>query len=368
MATVAIIALSAFFVAVEFALLAARRHRLEDAAATSRSARAALRSSTELTVLLAGSQLGITACTLALGAITKPAVHHWLTPLFAGWGAPYWVADVVGFVLALVIVTFLHLVVGEMAPKSWAIAHPEKSATMLALPMRAFMVVTRPVLVALNEAANWCLRRVGVEPTGQVASGRSPDDLRHLVEHSASVGALDTTYSASLAGALDLRRLTVSDLLREGVTPVSVGHDATAGDVRAAAEASGHLRILVRAPGSMLPSDVVHVRDTLLLEDDAPIDGLRRPALVLDATTPLHQTLARMRETSSHLALVHREGPTAAGAVGVVTLADVLARIFPRTTAEAEAAAGAAPAGAGPAGAGPAGAGRSGTGTDAVTA
>jgi CBS domain containing-hemolysin-like protein len=335
-ATAAIIALSAFFVAVEFALLAARRHRLEDAAATSRSARAALRSSSELTVLLAGSQLGITACTLALGAITKPAVHHWLTPLFAGWGAPYWVADVAGFVLALIIVTFLHLVVGEMAPKSWAIAHPETSATLLALPMRAFMAVTRPVLVALNEAANWCLRRVGVEPTGQVASGRSPDDLRHLVEHSATVGALEAAYSGPLSGALDLRRLTVADLLREGAVPVSVGHDATAADVRAAAEDSGHLRILVRAPGSTRPTDVVHVRDTLLLPDDDPIGELRRPALVLDAATPLHQALSRMREASNHLALVDTSGSATGSSVGVVTLADVLARIFPRTTADAE--------------------------------
>jgi CBS domain containing-hemolysin-like protein len=123
-ATVLIIAASAFFVAIEFAVLAAKRHRLEDAAASSRSARAALRSSNELTVLLAGSQLGITIATLALGAITKPAVHHWITPVLEGWGAPLWVADVAGFVLALIIVTFLHLVVGEMAPKSWAIAHP----------------------------------------------------------------------------------------------------------------------------------------------------------------------------------------------------------------------------------------------------
>ncbi len=79
-ATVAIIAFSAFFVAVEFALIAAKRHRLEDAAPRSRSARAALRSASELTVLLAGAQLGITICTLALGAITKFTVHHWLTP------------------------------------------------------------------------------------------------------------------------------------------------------------------------------------------------------------------------------------------------------------------------------------------------
>ena len=136
-ATVLIIALSAFFVAVEFALLAAKRHRLEDAAASSRSARAALRSSAELTIVLAGSQLGITACTLALGAVTKPAVHHAITPVLETWGLPLWTADVAAFVLALVVVTFLHLVVGEMAPKSWAIAHPERSATLLAGPMRA---------------------------------------------------------------------------------------------------------------------------------------------------------------------------------------------------------------------------------------
>src|SRR5215218_11081678 len=135
-ATLVIVALSAFFVAVEFALLAAKRHRLEDAAAKSRSARAALRSTSELSLLLAGSQLGITACTLALGATTKTAVHHWLTPLLRASGAPLLLADAGGFVLALAIVTFLHLVIGEMAPKSWAIAHPERAATILAIPMR----------------------------------------------------------------------------------------------------------------------------------------------------------------------------------------------------------------------------------------
>src|SRR5215204_7728957 len=153
-ATVVIVALSGFFVAVEFAALAAKRHRLEAAAPGSRSARAALRNSSELTLLLAGSQLGITAATLALGAISKPAVHHWLTPLFESWGLPMVAADAVGFIMALLVVTFIHLVVGEMAPKSWAIAPPERSATLLASPMRAFMAVFRPLLRLLNLAAN----------------------------------------------------------------------------------------------------------------------------------------------------------------------------------------------------------------------
>ena len=325
--TAGLIALSAFFVAVEFALLAAKRHRLEDAAATSRSARAALRSSTELTVLLAGSQLGITAATLALGALTKPAVHHWLTPVFETWGVALWLADVAGFVLALLVVTFLHLVVGEMAPKSWAIAHPETSATVLAIPMRGFMFLTRPLLVALNEMANWCLRRVGVEPANELSTGQNPEDLRHLVEHSANVGALDASYSAQLAGALDLQSLTLRDLIGESARPTAVPSGASVEDVRAATRASGHLRVLVGTTGSV--RGVVHVRDTLTEPDDRPAAELMRPVFTVDAGTPVYSALTAMRESRNHLAVVTHAGAFA----GVLTLADVLARLFPRDQA-----------------------------------
>jgi CBS domain containing-hemolysin-like protein len=327
--TVGIVALSAFFVAVEFALVAARRHRLEDAATTSRAARAALRSASELSLLLAGSQLGITLCTLALGAITKPAVHHWLTPLFETWGLPDVAADVVAFVLALLIVTFIHLVVGEMAPKSWAIAHPERSATLLALPMRAFMWVTRPLLRALNEAANGLLRRIGVEPVNQVAAGQNPEALLHLVEHSANVGALDERFSAQIAGALEMERLTVRDLVTPAGSLTAVPPDATVGEVREAAKSSGHLRILLR-DGERI-TGVVHVRDTLLAPDDAPAAQFARPVFTLDADTTVHAALKAMRETRNHLAVVTDAGRV----IGVVTLADVLRRLFPEATTAA---------------------------------
>ncbi|SOD93150.1 hemolysin family protein [Blastococcus haudaquaticus] len=322
-ATVVIVALSAFFVAVEFAALAAKRHRLEDAAASSRSARAALRSSSELTLLLAGSQLGITAATLALGAISKPAVHHWLTPQFEAWGLPLVAADVVGFVLALIVVTFVHLVVGEMAPKSWAIAHPERSATLLALPMRAFLTVFRPLLRVLNAAANVLVRRVGVEPANEVAAGHSPAALRHLVEHSVNVGALDARFSAQLNSALELERLTVRDLVRTGAPLVAVPAGATAGEVRERTRSTGHLRILIDDGGRI--SGVVHVRDTLAATEDAPAARFARPVFGLDAGTTVHAALTAMRETRNHLALV----TDASGVVGVVTLADVLRRLFP---------------------------------------
>ncbi len=324
--TVALIALSAFFVAAEFAVLAARRHRLEERAGTSRAARAAVRSIDELTVLLAGCQLGITACALGLGAVTKPAVNYALTPAFESWGAPGWVADASGFALALVVVTFLHLVIGEMAPKSWAIAHPETAAVALALPMRAFMWTTRPVLRALNETANWCLRRVGVEPRDTVASGQTPADLRQLVEHSANVGALDASFSSQVTDALDLEQLTLADLADPARDVVSVAPDATMVEVRDAARATGHLRILLRADDDVDADLVgmVHVRDTMNQPDDVPASRLQRDVLTLPPETPVHRALSTIQSSRTHLVVV----PTGSGPA-VLTLDDVVARLLP---------------------------------------
>lgn len=320
--TVGLIAASAFFVAVEFALIAARRSRLEDAAPHSRAARAALRSASELSVLLAGSQLGITVCTLALGAVAKPAVHYWLTPAVQGLGAPLWLADVAGFVLALLVVTFLHLVVGEMAPKSWAIAHPETSATMLAIPMRAFMFVTRPVIVRLNHLANWCLRKVGVDPVDQVSTGQNPDALRHLVEHSATVGTLDERYRGHLTSALELQALTVGDMVRLNAEPSSVPPDANPAKIQETAKRTGHLRLLVRGDGPV--EGVVHVRDSLHGESEVTAADLMRPALTLDVSEPVYEALTMMRETRSHLCTVTDAGHV----VGLITLDDVLERLL----------------------------------------
>ncbi|GAB97512.1 CBS domain containing-hemolysin-like protein [Kineosphaera limosa] len=326
--TIGIVALSAFFVAVEFSLISAKRHRIEDAATTSRSARAALRSSAELTLLLAGSQLGITVCTLALGAITKPALHDALMPLLDTLGLSATVADVTAFVLALVIATFLHLVVGEMMPKSWAIAHPEKSATMLAIPMRGFMWVTRPILRALNASANWLLQRFGVEPVDEVATGRDPDTLRQLVEHSANVGALDAGYRMQIEGALQLRKLRLAQLVRAGRVPSALPLEANVRQVQDLARRSGHLRVLLR-DGDKYPK-VVHVRDTLAAPDTSePAIEYARDTFELPGDTLVHEALATMRETQNHLVVVTEKGEP----IGVVTLADILTRLLPTATA-----------------------------------
>lgn len=327
--TLVIVALSAFFVIIEFALMGARRQRLEARAATSRSARAALRGVRELTLMLAVAQLGITAATFALGAVTKPAIDAWLGPVLTGAGVPDWAAGGTSFALALFVATFLHLVVGEMAPKSWALAHPELAATIIGLPSRGIAWVLRPLLLWINGMANKLVSASGVEPVDEAAvGGRDADTIRQLVDHSASVGALDVAFRKQISRVLDLERIVLADVVPGGPL-ASIPESADVAEVQRAAVASGHMRILVGAAGEGSPR-LVHVRDTLLEPEGAPVASIARAALVLESGLPVHEALTQMRSASEQLAVVRRDGEY----LGVVTIADILGRILPRERAE----------------------------------
>jgi len=327
--TIGLIVLSAFFVVIEFALLGARRHRLEEEAATSRSARAALKSVNELTMMLAVAQLGITACTFALGAITKPGVEALLEPLLAGW-MPEWVSTTVAFVMALLVVTFLHLVVGEMAPKSWAIAHPELSAKVIGLPSRAFVTVLRPLLRVINAIANRLVAATGVEPVDRAAvGGQDAATIRHLVNHSAQTGALEPEVRTQIAGVLDLQTMVVESLIGGSARPSTVPTEASVADVQATARRTGHLRILIDDGDDDGLPGVVHVRDTLLAAADEPALMFARAAYRIEAGTLVHEALTMMQADSVQLAIIMRGTEM----VGVVTLADVLRHVLPPVVA-----------------------------------
>lgn len=324
-ATTILIALSAFFVIIEFALLAARRHRLEEVAAESASARAALRGMNDLTLMLAGAQLGITVCTFALGAITKPAVDSWLGPNLMALGVPALVADSASFALSMFFVTFLHLVVGEMAPKSWAIAHPERSAMSIGILARAYIWPLRPVLHWVNVVANRLVAASGVTPVESAAvGGRDMATIRQLVEHSAKVGTLEPHIQQQISGLIELGTMPIQEIIPDERELASVPPQATVADVRRMAQSSGHMRII------MLTEDpsklrVVHVRDTLLRRENEPAIASARPVLAIDAKTPVYEALAKMRKGSVQLAVILAEGKIA----GVVTLADITRRLLP---------------------------------------
>ncbi|WP_420115157.1 CNNM domain-containing protein [Pseudactinotalea sp.] len=326
--TVALIILSAFFVIIEFALLGARPHRLEEKAQTSRSARAALRGVNELTIMLAGAQLGITVCTFALGAVTKPAVDYALSDLFGGWGMPAWTADVLAFGIALLFVTFLHLVIGEMAPKSWAIAHPELAATTIGLPARAFIAAFRPLLVWMNDLASLLVKRSGFEPVDRAAvGGHDATSIRQLVEHSAQLGVLETSFHSQIEAALELQTMQVGELVRPDKPITCVAAGATVRDVQQIAGQTGHLRIFVGDDSEAL--SLVHVRDTMVLEQAAAIAPLARAAFMIDAHLPVHEALTTMRAHREQLAVV----TSGDRRLGVISISDILRRILPEESA-----------------------------------
>ncbi|MGO1911466.1 CNNM domain-containing protein [Corynebacterium sp. AOP36-E1-14] len=334
---------SAFFVMIEFALLGVRRHRLEDAADRSLTARAALRGVNELTVMLAAAQLGITACTFALGAVTKPAVSAWLKPLFTAWGIPDGAAYTVSFVLALLVVTFLHLVIGEMAPKSWAIAFPERAARLVSVPARALAWVLRPLLLWMNRVANRLVKMSGAEPVDRAAAGgHDAATLRHLVEHSAEEGALEAEFQSQIAGALDLQQRTLGELPGTQVPHLTAA--ATVGEVQDAARRTAQMRVLLEGPDGTSTS-VLHVRDTLPEARTAPAAPLARDLLVLPASMPVYEAFRRMREASEQLVGVSGSGGAGGtgGTVGtgtllprVVTLPEILAFVLPREAGQGQ--------------------------------
>lgn len=323
--TVLLIVASASFVIIEFALLGARKHRLEQDAVHSAPARAALRGMNELTVMLAGAQLGITACTFALGALTKPAMDSWLGPVLSDLGLPAWLAGGAAFALSLLIVTFLHLVIGERAPKSWAIAHPELAARAIGIPSRMFVWPFRPFLLWVNAIANRLVARTGVEPVDKAAvGGRDAHTIRSLVEYSEQAGVLEPELGTQLSGVLELQGLTVADITTPNAAPAAVGPESVVADVRAAAQASGHLRILMRDDAGAL-AHVVHVRDTMQSDVTERAGTLARPVFRVQAGTPVYEMLRQMREQRQQLAVVDQ----GTDVLGIVTVTDVVRRVLP---------------------------------------
>jgi CBS domain containing-hemolysin-like protein len=330
-ASVLLLAANGFFVAAEFALVASKRYRLEQAAAGgSRAARAALDGTRELSLMLAGAQLGITLCSLGLGALAEPAIEHLLSPALHAVGLPEAPSHVIAFLVALLVVTFLHLVLGEMMPKSWAITDPERSATLLALPFRWFARLARPALTALNAMANGVLKLCGVDPQNQLAQAHGPNEMRMLLERSRAEGTLGAEQHELLSSMLKLQQTTVAEVLIPGDQLVTVAPDDSAAAIEQASRRSGRSRLAVaRAAADEVASasgevvGVVHVREAVRATTTGravTAEQLMGPPFVLDAGVTVTAAVAEMRTGRAQLALVRRDGVQ----VGFVALEDLL--------------------------------------------
>ncbi|MFI6942523.1 hemolysin family protein [Streptomyces sp. NPDC050418] len=318
---------SGFFVAAEFALVAARRHRVEQAAAAGqRGAKAALAGMRELSLMLAGAQLGITLCTLGLGAVSKPAISHELDPLLADLGLPAGLSYGIAFAVAMILVVFLHMVVGEMAPKSWAIAHPERSAMLLTPAFRAIVKAVRPLLWVLNKVSNALVRLCRVTPRDELASVHNREQLTHLVEESERLGLISEADSGLLTRSLTAPQTPISALLVPTAAITWAPAAADAEEILRIAADSDRTRLLVRGDGGVLGS--VHARDVLVARArgrSATAGALARPVAELKPTDTVAHAVEELRRHRATLAVVR---DPAGHLSGLVSLDDLLARLL----------------------------------------
>ncbi|MEW2377105.1 hemolysin family protein [Micromonospora sp. DT178] len=328
--TVALLLGNAFFVGSEFALIASRRTVVEPLAAGSKRARWALSAMNQIPLMIAGAQLGITVCSLGLGAIAEPALAHLLEPAFRAARLPEGVVHPVAFVLALGVVVFLHTVVGEMVPKNITLAGPEPSALWLGPAMLAFCLATKPLLVAMKWASRRVLGLWRVEATEAVKTVFTAEELAGLVAQARTEGLLDAEEHARITGALALHSRTAADALQPWSTVTTVAEDVSPASLEVLATRTGRSRFPVVQRSTRRVLGFVHVKDVLGYAGAsrrAPVPAdVYRPLAVVPPDRTLADLLLSMRRERRHMVLVS-DGRRP---LGVVTLDDVLTAIVGR--------------------------------------
>lgn len=315
---------NAFFVGSEFALIASRRTVIEPLARTQRRARWALQAMNQIPLMIAGAQLGITICSLGLGALAEPALAHLLEAPFAATKLPEGAVQPVAFVLALLIVVYLHTVLGEMVPKNLTLAGPERTVVWLGPPMWAFCVFFKPLLVAMKWLSRTVLRLWRIEATDAVKTVFTAEELAGLVGQARTEGLLDPKEHARLAGALALHQRTAADALQPWAAVITVAEDVSPAALEVLATRTGRSRFPMVDRTTRRVLGFVHVKDVIGLvgpQRRAPIPAqLRRTLAAVPPDQTLAELLVAMRRERRHMVLVS----DGRAPLGVVTLDDVL--------------------------------------------
>jgi CBS domain containing-hemolysin-like protein len=316
---------NAFFVAAEFAVISARRSQIEPRAeAGSRAAKTTIHAMEHATMMLATSQLGITVCSLLILNVSEPAIHHLLELPLALTGWPEGVIATIAFVIALVVVSFLHVVLGEMVPKNLSFSVPDRAALILAPPLVFVSMIFRPIIIALNATTNGVLLLFGVQPRNEATSAFTVDEVANIVAQSTKAGILTDNIGA-LNAAFEFTAKKVKDIAVGMPQLVSLSEAVTPAEVERAVALHGFSRyVLVNAEGE--PTGYLHLKDVIDLEETheftEPVPPKRiRQLISIYRGTDLEDALASMRRSGVHLARVFdEEGATR----GILFLEDII--------------------------------------------
>ena len=269
-------------------------------------------------------QLGITVCSLLLGAIAEPAIATLIEPALHALHVPDGLLHPIAFAIALAIVVFLHVVLGEMVPKNLTLAGPDRAALVLGAPIWAVVTVLRPVIVVINAAARLVLRTVNVDLQDEVSSAYTREEVAALVEESRGKGMLAEEEYGRLAGALGFTEKTMAEVLMRVADLETVRRGATAADVEALCAATGFSRFPVVGEDDALLG-YLHIKDVLETDEArrerVVDDKWIRPFAPVRVDEPLHDALARLQQRGAHMALVVEPDGTV---LGIATLEDVI--------------------------------------------
>jgi CBS domain containing-hemolysin-like protein len=339
---------NAFFVSAEFALVASRRTRIE--AMIRRGDTKAKRVRTAILALdrfISATQLGITAASLGLGWVGEPAIAGTLRELFAVFPAPAAaiLTHGVASATAFAIITFLHIVLGELAPRAVALLYPERTSRWLVTPLMAFTIATNPFIWFLKTSANLTLRLFGLRAPTEMEHLHSPEELRMLVEQSHKAGALDRDDARLLAGVFEFSEKNAREVMTPRTEMVAIPVGATLEEAADRVAAAARSRYPVYRDSLDDIAGVVHAKDVLaaLRAPVPPADlaPLVRPAHFVPGTREVEDVLADMKLLKKHMAIVLDEF---GGTAGLVTLEDLLEEIVGQIEDEHDRSAGPGPA------------------------
>lgn len=323
-----LLAVNAFFVAAEFAVVAARRSQIEPRAeAGSWAAKVALSTMERATLMLATTQLGITICSLMILGVSEPALHHLLEGALHGLPLDAEAISGIAIVVAILIVTMLHVVIGEMVPKNIAFTVPDRAVLILAPLLSGIAWVFTPIISALNAIANGLVRLTGTEPKDEAQSVFTLDEMATIVEQSRKEGVLTDTVGA-VSATIEFTTKKVHDITVPIDQIVSLPEGATSADIEREVSQRGFSRYIL-VDGSGEPTGYLHLKDVLGRDDDEandPIPAKRVRQLVsLYKGLDLEDALASMRKSGSHIARVFdADGDT----IGVLFLEDIIEELI----------------------------------------
>ena len=319
-----------FFVATEFAIVRVRQTRLRTLAEEGKpGAGTALRITSRLDGYLSACQFGITLASLGLGWLGEPAFARLVEPVVAA-VAPQsseQISHSVGLAIAFGIITFLHIVVGELAPKSVAIQKAESTALALALPMRAFYVLFYPGIWLLNGVATWLVKLVGLRPLTELHDAHSEDELRVILASSAQAGAITASRAELLERALSMLEKTVRQVMVPRTQIRWLDLEESLEKNISEARGAGHTWLPVCRGNLDEIEGVVNVKDLFFLLSRGELKSLaqvQRPVLFVPENATLEQLLSEFRRRKRQMAVVVDEH---GGTSGIVTIADVVAEV-----------------------------------------